>query len=256
MTENIVILIIISAAGMVLLVTGFTLLQVRNRNRLLQREKQLAESQVQHQKELLESVITSQETERRRIGMDLHDEVGAALSTLRIKIEHFASEQAAGSSFLSGCKTDIDSIITNMRNISHNLSPRMAGNFGFYDAIHELSDRVNRSGKVEMNLRFDEDKLPVFKHEQAAMALYRVVAELVNNTLKHANASRISLDVDVQSDRAVLEYRDNGKGLPETKGKGMGLQNIESRLSMIEARFQLFTPAGGGYGMKITIPLN
>lgn len=256
MTENIVILIIISAAGMVLLVTGFTLLQVRNRNRLLQREKQLAESQVQHQKELLESVITSQETERRRIGMDLHDEVGAALSTLRIKIEHFASEQASGGSFLSGCKTDIDSIITNMRNISHNLSPRMAGNFGFYDAIHELSDRVNRSGKVEMILRFDEDKLPVFMHEQAAMALYRVVAELVNNTLKHANATRISLDVDVQTGFALLEYRDNGKGLPDAKGKGMGLQNIESRLSMIEAQSQLFTPAGGGYGMKITIPLN
>ncbi len=222
------------------------------RNKMVVAQK-MQEAEISHQKDLLQSVITSQEAERKRIGMDLHDEVGAALSTLRIKIEKHAGEEQA-----ANFKSDIDKIITNMRNISHSLSPRISGNFGFYDAVHELSDNVNRSGKINMLVNFDEDKLRGFANEQSPMAIYRVLSELINNTLKHASAKNIQLNVDVADDKMEIHYQDDGIGISQKTGtasQGMGMQNIESRLGIIGAGWELRNPEAGGYGVIISVPL-
>jgi len=253
------VLIIIGMLGTILFVFSFMLIYIRNRNKILKQQRKMHEAEIAHQKDLLQSVITSQEAERKRIGMDLHDEVGAALSTLRIKIERNAGENATAGDQASIYKSDIDKIIDNMRNISHSLSPRISGNFGFYDAIHELSDGINRSGKINMAVHFDENKLPVFANEQAPMALYRVIAELINNTLKHASAQHIQLAVDIADSKMKIVYNDDGIGVSQKSGKqanGMGMQNIESRLGIIGAEWEIQKPENGGYGMVISVPLN
>jgi signal transduction histidine kinase len=237
--------------AVILLLSIYFYAQRTKRNKLLNAQK-MQEAEIAHQKELLQSVITSQEAERKRIGMDLHDEVGAALSTLRLKIEQGAGEMPA----TAGYKADIDKIIANMRHISHSLSPRIAGNFGFYDAIHELADGVNRSGAIHIQVDFDESRLPVFANEQAPMALYRVVAELVNNTLKHAQAQQVQLRVTVAEGIMEIAYSDDGIGMKANPGTaGMGMQNIESRLGIIGASWALREPPTGGYGIHIMIPL-
>lgn len=227
------------------------------RNKMIVAQK-MQEAEINHQKDLLQSVITSQEAERKRIGMDLHDEVGAALSTLRIKIEKNAGDDAKAGEQAANFKSDIDKIITNMRNISHSLSPRISGSFGFYDAVYELSDNVNRSGKINMLVNFDEDTLPAFANEQAPMAIYRVLSELINNTLKHASAKNIKLAVDVAGDKMEINYQDDGIGISQktdTDSKGMGMQNIESRLGIIGADWQIKNPDTGGYEVVISVPL-
>ena len=156
--DNIAVLVILGMLGAILFAVSFMLIYIRNRNKMLKQQRKIQEAEIAHQKDLLQSVITSQETERKRIGMDLHDEVGAALSTLRIRIDRNAGENPVAAEQAAIYKTEIDKIITNMRNISHSLSPRISGNFGFYDAIHELSDSVNRSGKIKMEVLFDENK--------------------------------------------------------------------------------------------------
>ena len=241
----------------ILVISVYFYTQRAKRNKLIATQK-MQEAEIVHQKNLMQSVITSQEAERKRIGMDLHDEVGAALSTLRIKIEQHAGEEAMAADLTANYKSDIDKIIANMRNISHALSPRISGNFGFYDAIHELSDGVNRSGKINMAVHFDESKLPAFTNEQAPMALYRVIAELINNTLKHAQAKHIKLAVDVAGDKMKINYSDDGIGIKQKPGKqsnGIGMQNIESRLGIIGATWQIQKPATGGYGVVIAVPL-
>jgi signal transduction histidine kinase len=258
-TDNINVLIVIAMVGTVVMVFFFIFLQMRNQNKILRQKRKIQEAEIAHQKDLLQSVITSQEAERKRIGMDLHDEVGAALSTLRIKIERNAGKDATAGDEATIYKSDIDKIIDNMRNISHSLSPRISGNFGFYDAIHELSDGINRSGKINMAVHFDENKLPMFANEQAPMALYRVIAELINNTLKHASAQHIQLTVDVSDSKMKIVYNDDGIGIPqnrEKKSSGMGMQNIESRLGIIGAEWEIQKPENGGYRMLIAVPLN
>lgn len=227
------------------------------RNKMVVAQK-MQEAEISHQKELLQSVITSQEAERKRIGMDLHDEVGAALSTLRIKIEKHAADDVNAGEQAANFKSDIDKIITNMRNISHSLSPRISGSFGFYDAVYELSDNVNRSGKINMLVNFDEEKLPAFSNEQVPMAIYRVLSELINNTLKHAFAKNICLDVAVTDKTMEIQYQDDGVGIVQKEASvlnGIGMQNIESRLSIIGAEWHIQDPEGGGYGVIISVPL-
>jgi signal transduction histidine kinase len=220
-----------------------------------EKKRKMQDAEIRHQKALLESVISSQETERKRIGMDLHDEVGAALSTLRIKIEKEAAESSS-IIFFRQCKTEIDKIIDNMRSISHHLSPHINGNFGFYDAVHELADNINKTGKITMQVLFDENKMPPFANEQSVMALYRVIAELVNNTLKHASATRILLTIDIKDKKMALLYQDDGKGIQpdETGRRGMGMHNIESRLSIIGASWELLYPQPRGYGILVSVP--
>ncbi len=241
----------------ILIISIYFYTQRAKRNKLIAAQK-TQEAEIVHQKNLMQSVITSQEAERKRIGMDLHDEVGAALSTLRIKIDRNDGEAALAADLTANYKSDIDKIIANMRNISHALSPRISGNFGFYDAIHELSDGVNRSGKISMAVQFDESKLPVFTNDQAPMALYRVIAELINNTLKHAQAKNIQLTVDVTDGKMKIDYSDDGIGIKQKPGKqsnGIGMQNIESRLGIIAATWQIQQPVSGGYGVVIAVPL-
>lgn len=241
----------------VLITSVYFYKQRAKRNKLIAAQK-LQEAEIVHQKNLMQSVITSQEAERKRIGMDLHDEVGAALSTLRIKIEKNVGVAAASVQHATIIKSDIDKIITNMRNISHALSPRISGSFGFYDAVFELSDNVNRSGKIHMVVHFDEDKLPEFANDQAPMAIYRVLSELINNTLKHAQAKKIQLSVVVNADKMEIDYRDDGIGISQnndTVSNGMGMQNIESRLGIIGADWQMQSMEAGGYGVLISVPL-
>lgn len=221
--------------------------------------QEIQEAEIQHQKNLMQSVITSQEAERKRIGMDLHDEVGAALSTLRIKLDQGLENRSASAQLTSAYKSDIDKIITNMRNISHALSPRISGRFGFYDALHELADSVNESGKVSMEISFDEDKLPNFGNEQAPMAIYRVTAELINNTLKHAQAQHILLKANVEENTLAIIYTDDGIGIEPGKqqtSNGIGMNNIESRLIVIGATWEIKSPSQGGYHIQISVPLN
>lgn len=241
----------------ILVISIYFYTQRVKRNKLIAAQK-MQEAEIVHQKHLMQSVITSQEAERKRIGMDLHDEVGAALSTLRIKIDRNDGEATMAADLTANYKSDIDKIIANMRNISHALSPRISGSFGFYDAIHELSDGVNRSGKISMAVQFDESKLPVFTNGQAPMALYRVIAELINNTLKHAQAKNIQLAVAVADDKMEINYQDDGIGISQKAGtvsNGIGMQNIESRLGIIEATWQIREPVTGGYEVVISVPL-
>lgn len=256
MNDHFYVLIIISIAGIILIIGGSVLLQVRSQNKLLQQQKQLAAAEILHQKALLAAVITSQETERMRIGNDLHDEVGAALSALRMLIEKHTDNVNADRDFTDRSKSMIDKVVNNVRQIAHNLSPHISGKYGFYDALHGLCDAVNMSGSINAILKFDEEEMPVLLTENTAISLYRVVSELINNTVKHARATFIEIDIAVADNVMQLHYADNGIGFNYNStpaDKGMGMRNIESRLNMIRASMAVQPQAG--YSVVITAPL-
>jgi signal transduction histidine kinase len=257
MTDNPYFLIVVGMLGIFLLIALMIMLQIRNQNRLLHQQRKMSETEISHQKDLLQAVITSQEAERQRIGSDLHDEVGSVLSSLRLLIEKHIQAHQQDEGFSKQSKQLIDRVITNVRQISHNLSPRIAGSYGFFDAVHELADTVNQSGTLQLHLNFDESIAETPMQENAAMAMYRVLAELINNTIKHAKASNIFISVTVDSGKMDIAYSDDGIGLPKEKqtGRGMGMQNIESRLNMINASWH--TPGiAKGFTMQVSVPIS
>lgn len=210
----------------------------------------MSRAETEHQRELLEAVILSQEKERRRIGMNLHDDVGAALSVLRMTMESDALR--TGTAAIQS-KAIIDRVMTDVRNISHDLFPMRSNAYTFTDAIADRCEALNAAGQIRVDLAFVPDADSIVPGETEAMAMYRVVSELINNTLRHADAKNIHIHFSLGADTLSIQYRDDGKGMGTDAGsrKGMGMQNIESRLNMIGASFRVTSEPGAGFGFFI-----
>lgn len=225
---------------------------------MLRQKRKLQEAEIHYQKELLYAVIDSQEKERQRIGTDLHDEVGATLSALRLIIEDFTEKiklfpEAA--SFCTQSKAIIDGVINNVRTISHDLSPLGKESHDLMDALEDLTDKINHSGKIHVHLEKGPDIITGLPGT-TSLALYRVFSELINNTIKHAQANHIHLSVNEADEALLFSYRDDGIGLPveiHTAKKGIGMRNIESRLRMIRSDYAIQNAEKGGFEMNIKL---
>jgi signal transduction histidine kinase len=136
-------------------VIAFIVFHMRNQNKLLQQRELQQQTEIEHQKSLLSAVIQSQEGERKRIGQDLHDDVGSGLSNLRLTIDMFDYHNVTPENFRKfslSYKQSIDHIITDVRHISHNLSPPRLTLFGLTAALEDLTDIIPRSGiKLALN---------------------------------------------------------------------------------------------------------
>jgi signal transduction histidine kinase len=253
MKDNIYVLLLISMGGVFMLVVSFVLIFIRNQNNLLKKQRELQQAELRHQQDLLKTIIVSQEAERKRIGQDLHDDVGTALSNLRITIEMF--NDAAIGEFSDTCKYQIDKIVQDVRHISHNLSPPGLELYGFMGTLEELSEFITVTGKLQVNITDNTNSLPDRFGTGVSLSLYRVFEELLNNTLKHANATQVNINFDIADDYLLISYRDDGQGIAasdKTK-KGMGRQNIESRLGIIGAAYEDDFPAHKGFNMNIRL---
>jgi signal transduction histidine kinase len=254
LTENIYLLVFLGMIGMLLLVVSFILINSRGQNKMLRQRQQLQQAELTHQKELMQVVIDSQEAERKRIGQDLHDDVGTALSSLRLTIEMFDSNQADAEKgkYIGMSKDIIDKVIKDVRHISHNLSPPVLSYYGLAAAIEEKCVFINNSGQLEIVLVNDAQEALQQLDQPVALAFYRVLEELVNNTIKHAGATKATITFNTKDNGITINYTDNGKGLkPGQQKKGMGLQNIESRLAVVNAVY-VIDEGGKGFSMTIT----
>ena len=149
----------------------------------------------------------------------------------------------------------IDNIISTVRNISHSLSPPGLALFGLENTLHELFDNFNAAGKIKVNFENElGEKIDSFG-EQTALALYRIIQELMTNTVKHADAGNILIRCFEEDNNCIISYQDDGKGIDITKGwkNGMGMQNIEARLNMIHAASEM-PAAAKGFFIKIILP--
>lgn len=203
------------------------------------------------QKERIAIMIRSGEEERRRIARDLHDDFGARLSTLKLYM------QAAGkdASMLGQSALLIDDSIRELRGILMNLSPKALEENGLQAAVAELAERMNATGA----LRCEAD-LSAFAQRlkpQAEYALYRIAQELINNTLKYAEARHIYLSFVVREGMLVFLYEDDGRGFdPQQVTRGYGLTNIETHVQSLPGTLTLDTAEGRGTAMTIETPLN
>jgi signal transduction histidine kinase len=257
-TDNIFFLVLLAMIGSAFLVGSFIFMSIYNSNKLLMQKRKLQEAEINYQKELLYAVIESQEKERQRIGMDLHDEVGAMLSALQLITETFINKLhhlPEVNAFSAQSRSIIDTVITSVRNISHDLSPLKKGSYDLMDAIEDIKDRLDQTGKIKIIVKNDSIHLTNLTHT-ISLAMYRVIAELVNNTIKHANAQQIMLLISEEENRLLFHYSDDGTGIRHDRidfRQGIGMKNIESRLVMIGAAFEMIPKATKGFEITIAI---
>jgi signal transduction histidine kinase len=253
-TDNIFLLVLFAMTGTFILATSFVFFFLRYQRRAQQQREAMQRAELAHRENLLHAALESQEEERRRIGRDLHDDVGASLSNLRMVMGR--SSTAGADTETPGYKPLIDNIITTVRNISHSLSPPGLELFGLEHTLHELCDTFNTSGAIQLSFINEAGSRVDALDKKAALAIYRVLQELVSNTIKHADAQKIIIRFFVENNRLLLEYRDDGKGFDAAliKKSGMGLQNIEGRLGMIKAGYEVTSSPGNGIIVRIILP--
>ena len=237
---NISLFLIVGTLGMLLLAAAVVLFVFVYQKRLIQHQLKLQKVQADYQRELLKANIHAQEKERKRIAQDLHDEVGAMLSAIKLSVNQIQRNRADVDQFESTSKETksmIDETIENVRRISKDLLPVTLENFGFIHALQELSDKLNSSTPLLTSFECEGDLLPLEQNDQ--LAIYRVVQELCNNIIKHAQATKIDMKLSLSSQGLRLQVIDDGIGfsvddLSKVNGAtGIGLKSIESRVNML-----------------------
>ncbi|MGF2412382.1 MAG: sensor histidine kinase [Ferruginibacter sp.] len=250
-TDNIFLLVLFAMAGTFILAASFVFFFLKYQRRISLQKEAMQKAELDYGEQLLNATLLSQEEERKRIGRDLHDDVGASLSNLKMIMAQNI-EAAPGK---PEYKPLIDKIITTVRTISHSLSPPGLELFGLEYALHELFDSFNAPGALHLNFENELGEQLDSLGNQTSLALFRVIQELLSNTVKHAGAKNVLVKCFVQNGNAVVTYQDDGKGIAATASAkpGMGMQNIQARLKMIHAASEMATAPGGGFLIKIIL---
>jgi len=228
-------LIIAGILVMTLLALALVLFFNFSQKRIL-KEKMLAKDlKIKHQEELLHSTIVVQEEERKRIAKDLHDDIGSKLNVINLNL-HRLKKQGKGNTKIP------------TRRISHDLLPPTLESFGLKAALQELADGFNRSGKVEVLLNASiVEQRP--EETLVELNLFRVVQELISNSLRHGKANNINMELKMEANQISLNYQDDGSGFDTAKldqKKGLGLSNIDSRLNMVGGQIRYESAPGQG----------
>lgn len=205
----------------------------------------------------IKAEIAILENERRRIASDLHDELGPILSAVRMQINHLESPQESDRKIIDYANTHIDDIMKKIRAISYNLLPNTLVRKGLVKAVDEY---INRLSEVHaLNIRFTFDENLATPREQE-INIYRVIQEIVHNTIKHAQAEQLKIELRNSGNNLLLTTADNGVGFTYDEqlkeGKGLGLITLQSRAEVLNARFLFKSEPGKGTNYFFEIPLS
>ena len=232
-------------------------------NKNTKRKQQIAEQQLrqlQQEKELeaAKTVLKVQEEERVRVAKDLHDGLGSMLSGIKLNLSAMKGnvilQQQDASIFIKSIE-QLDSAISEMRRISHNMMPESLLKFGLVEAVHDYCESINESKIVQ--LTFKDFGMNERLESSVEIVLYRIIQELVNNSIKHAKAKNIIIQLVKNYENITLTVEDDGNGFDINKLdklKGFGLTNIQSRVDYLKGNLIVDSEINKGTSVFIEIP--
>jgi signal transduction histidine kinase len=208
-------------------------------------------------KRILSATLRTEEKERVRFSKELHDGLGPLLSSAKMSLSALPKEgMSAGSlEVVENTAFVIDEAIRCLREISNNLSPHVLNEFGLGRGVGNF---ISRSAAMhEMRIDYKTNLRGERFDADVEVILYRVICELVNNSLKHSGAGEAHLALNYDGHAITLDYGDNGRGFtPSTdNGSGMGLSNIASRINTLNGSLDIRSANGEGMSAHIHIEL-
>lgn len=240
--------LILGTLAMILMVLAVIAFAVAFQRKLAGKARAYQEIEKLMQKQELQSayfVIEGQEQERKRIAAELHDNIGGLLATLKIYSDlSLNKNEKEDVKRLNHKINEVSSTLGDeVRKLSHELDLRTLSGFGLKVAVEHLGEAITASGKITVTPVIDTLR-PVV--EAVSLHLYRVIQELVTNSLKHSGASHIRIELTQIDSDLTLIYEDNGHGFDLlTAKKGMGLQNIQTRVNQINGKLTFDSSANG-----------
>jgi signal transduction histidine kinase len=244
---------------LILVIVAIVLFITKSRKKIFEKEIEKKDLEIKLQKDVLQATILSQETERNRIAKDLHDEISSKLIAVSLNLHLLESAKTQ-----TDAKTEIieniikinQSTIENARKIAHDLLPPVLEKFGLNAAIEELILNYNHSKAIHINFKSVVDFKPFSNQKQ--LQIFRIIQELVNNSIKHGKATQIQLDFVNEKQTIQCNYSDNGLGFDtkdKTIKKGLGMRNIESRIDFLNSSYTINSQKNKGFQFQFNFEI-
>jgi two-component system NarL family sensor kinase len=258
--ENIKFLLVVGIAAMLLLFTSFLLIFILIQRKKYEYQKNLQTLNEIQKNQLIEAAVLSEEKERHRIAEELHDEVGAILSSAKLHFEGIIIDNTGSNNKLYEKGYELlKEAIHKVRGISHSLHSNVLKEFGLNQAIQQFISKIADDTVIKATTDLDKNytTIPI----ESVMSVYRIVQELTNNILKHANAKTLHITSVSKADFLKLTIIHDGNGLTQQRfeevqyqKEGLGLKNIQNRIILLKGNL-LFSCMEDRYYIDIYIPV-
>lgn len=215
----------------------------------------------ENESRVLNAIIKTEEKERKQFAKDMHDGLGPLLSTIKMSLSGIneTNMSAQDKRIFENSKLMIDESIRTLKEISNHLSPHILNNFGLVKALQSYACKLNMLNtiQIDIDIQNSDDRY----NYNIEVVLYRVITELITNTLKHAEATNIKISIKSDTETLTIVYSDNGKGFDPNNvinqiDSGMGYDNIKTRLRTIMAQMELRSDYGLGVNVQIVVPIH
>ena len=207
---------------------------------------------------MTEAALDGQENERKRIAADLHDSLGSLLWGAKLNaayLERSVRLEGESRNAFDMLLTSLDQSVESIRRIALDSTPEAFNSVGLSESVRQLCEKLNGKGtEVVFSCTRDEWMF----NDKRALSAYRIIQELIVNSLKHSKAANIRVSIAPQQTHVLVKVIDDGTGF-ELNGKrdGVGWWNIQQRATQLRAHIELAVPPQGtGSEVSLTIPLN
>lgn len=212
----------------------------------IKKENEFEKQKSQHKTLRYKEVLEAEEKERIRIARELHDGIGQLLSATRMNVSVIKTGDAYDAGQLKTSITLLDKAVTEIRTISHNLMPSSLVDRGLSAALREMAGHVNSTNTFKLELVILNDlELP----SVSEVSIFRLIQEIVNNAIRHSQATQVNLTLGNEENNCFAEIRDNGIGFDTSKiseSKGIGWKNIFSRVELLNGTIEINSQPGKG----------
>jgi signal transduction histidine kinase len=247
--KEIVAIILYTSCFFIILSIVLILFFYFSRKKIIQKEIEKKDLEIQYQKELLSSVLITQEEERKRIAQDLHDDISSKLNIVSLNCHLLSATNLSEKETLEITENIINltsKALDNSRKMAHALLPPVLDKFGLHAGIEELCQEC--SSKL-VTVHYKSNVVFDILDKDRHLHVFRILQELINNSLRHGKASVISLTFKEENGKNNCHYTDNGIGFDSQKTenqKGLGMKNIESRIAFLNGDFTIHSELNKG----------
>jgi signal transduction histidine kinase len=214
--------------------------------------------QLEEEKKLLaaKSLVEGQEEERKRIAQELHDGLGVLLSTTKMHFSAVSDSTPEARPLIEKATKMLEQATTDVRKISHNMMPGLLTKLGLFEAVADLFEKLSETESVNIKFDIPEDEKRLAENKE--IMIYRIIQELVNNTLKHAEAENIEFRMTFLGDKLEIYYSDDGKGfdmVEKLDSKSIGLTSLQSRINFLNGKLRFHSDPGKGVIYNLEVPV-
>jgi signal transduction histidine kinase len=222
-----------------------------------QAEDQLRESG-QELRRLTGRLLESQESERRRVARELHDDVNQGLALLTIEMELLASSPpespAAVACQLRELGAGLKALSSSVHGLSHRLHPSKLEQLGLVAAVRDLCREIGQGHGLEVKFTHSPDPGPL--PPDAALCLYRIAQEALRNVVKHSAARHAAVGLDASDQQVRLQITDDGSGFDPAVARGLGLVSMRERLNLVGGRLTIDSRPAAGTRIDVVVPIH